>query len=228
MAKGYTFAEAAEIIIEGEDMAAIADIGKRYPVTAMAIAACIPNEGFKRLIGLMPEVTTMLKMEQLARENMEDTGEDEEEDEGSGEEAKEKPDYEAMSAKALIAICEKKKIKVPTSTKPKSYYIDLLNAAEEKEEPSEDEEPEDDWGEEETEPEGKYDGMKAPVLYKECKKRGIATKPEQKAVAYIKLLEADDEKNAKKTAGKTGNAKPAGSSKGGTGGSKPKDDDWDI
>lgn len=42
---------------------------------------------------------------------------------------------------------------------------------------------------------GKYDGMTAPELFKECKKRGIKAAPKKPAKFYVELLEKED--NAK-------------------------------
>ena len=59
-------------------------------------------------------------------------------------------------------------------------------------------EPEPDHAEDEDdsddEDEGKYSGMNAMQLFKECKKRGIKAAPKKPAKFYIELLEADDAK----------------------------------
>lgn len=59
-----------------------------------------------------------------------------------------------------------------------------------KEEPEPEAEPEDDGDEPEA---GKYDGMNAMQLFKECKKRGIKAAPKKPAKFYVELLEKADE-----------------------------------
>lgn len=56
---------------------------------------------------------------------------------------------------------------------------------------------------------GKYDGMNAMQLFKECKKRGIKAAPKKPAKFYIELLEKDD---AKADSAET----------------EDEDEDWDI
>lgn len=78
-----------------------------------------------------------------------------------------------------------------------------------KAEPKPEPEAADDADEDEGEPEGgKYDGMNAMQLFKECKKRGIKAAPKKPAKFYIELLEKADE---------------AGSDS-----SDDDDEDWDI
>lgn len=126
--------------------------------------------------------------------------------------------YESMTGKDLYALCCKRGISSLCKSRKKEDLIDLLEKLDNGEiEPSKGkakaepkkatakkpakkaepvEEEEDDWGEEEEEETGPYAGKSAMELFKMCQKRGIKTKPKQKADAYVKLLKKADEAEA--------------------------------
>lgn len=249
-AKNWTLKEAVKVIIDGTNTEAMQELGKRFPLTSLAIAKMGNNEGANTLFGAMPDHMTMLKMERSLKEGVEESDEDQDEEvedveaEGAGEE-----DLSSMSAKELMKLCDKRGIKVPHYGKNKQFYLDALTGGSttptEAEEAEEAEEEEADEVEEKAEGPA-YEEMTAMELYKLCKKRGIKAEPKQKANVYIKLLKAADASDAEveeedwgeeeeAPVKKTGKATKATSGKTTKSASKAKkeeaadeDDDWDI
>lgn len=243
-AKNWTLKEAVKVIVDGTNTEAMQELGKRFPLTSLAIAKMGNNEGVNTLFGAMPDHMTMLKMERSLKEGVEESDEDQDEEvedvetEGAGEE-----DLSSMSAKELMKLCDKRGIKVPHYGKNKQFYLDALAGGSTT--PTEAEEEEADEAEEKAEGPA-YEEMTAMELYKLCKKRGIKAEPKQKANAYIKLLKAADTSDAEAeeedwgeeeeaSAKKAGKATKATSGKTTKSASKAKkeeaadeDDDWDI
>lgn len=190
MAKNWTLKEAVSVITAGENKEAIQEIGKRFPLTTVAIAKIGKNEGFEALMSVMPEHVTMLKLERAYKEGVEESDVEDEDVEATEDTAEETGDQDLseMTSKQLYALCVKRGIKAKKYGVNKQYYLELLNGADE-------EEVEEEEAAEETEEaadEVDYDSMKAPELYALCKKRGIKTEPKQKAAVYIKALKAAD------------------------------------
>lgn len=191
MAKNWTLKEAVAVITKGTNKEAIQELGKKFPLTSIAIAKMGTNAGIETLFGAMPDHMTVLKMERSLKEGL---GESEDEDvedvndqqveADNDDEGTE--DLQSMTSKQLYELCTKKGIKAKKYGVNKQYYLDLLNAgdadaeAEEDVEDAESEEP-------------AYDEMNAMELYKLCKKRGIKAEPKKKASDYIKLLKKADE-----------------------------------
>lgn len=194
MAKNWTLKEAVKIITAGENKEAIQEIGKRFPLTTVAIAKIGHNEGVDALMSVMPDHVTMLKLERAFKEGVEDTDaddadnedvEDTDETSDAGEQ-----DLSEMTSKQLYALCVKKGIKAKKYGVNKQYYLDLLNGGGDEEDADEDTDDEDEGDNEEEAVD--YESMKAPELYSLCKKRGIKIQPKQKASVYIKALKAAD------------------------------------
>lgn len=187
MAKNWTLKEAVAVITEGKSKEEIQELGKRYPITAVAIAKLVMNDGLQTIMSAMPDHVTMLKLERALKDGVEETEDDEDEvDDTAGAEDASDEDLESMTTKQLYALCVKRGIKANKYGKPKSYYIELLtgnDAAEANTEEAETEEEE--AGE-------SYEDMNAMDLYKLCKKRGIKAEPKKTAKEYIKLLKAAD------------------------------------
>lgn len=247
MAKNWTLKEAVAVITEGKSKEEIQELGKRYPITAVAIAKLVMNDGLQTIMSAMPDHVTMLKLERTLKDGVEETEDDEEVDDTAGTEDAGDEDLESMTTKQLYALCVKRGIKANKYGKPKSYYIELLKGGSDEEDEADEEE----VGEEEA---GEsYEDMTAIDLYKLCKKRGLKPEPKKKASEYIKLLKAadaevDDEdgdddwneeeeekkpvakKPAKKEAAKKEEKKPAKkeSSKKAKEEEDDEDDDWDI
>ena len=167
MARNYTLSEAVDIIVKGEDMEAITDIGRRFPVLATKIAglAAIAGERFNDFASYIPEHVSANKVNGMIKKAIgEDSGDAEDTDEEAAtkpaakkaekpatkkKEAKEdadedEVDYSSMTAPELFKECKKRGIKAELK-KPAKYYIGLLKKADE--EAAKD----DDWGEEEEE-----------------------------------------------------------------------------
>ena len=122
---------------------------------------------------------------------------DDEEDESpkknksSKKSVKDEVDYEDMTAKELYKLCEEREIEAEPKMKA-SYYIELLQEADEEEDelPFTTPDDEDDWEDEESE--SKYEGKSSKELYKMCKERDIEALPKKSEKYYINLLEEDD------------------------------------
>ena len=65
MAKNWTVGDAAKVIFEGVDVSAIMDIGKRFPLFAVACAKVDAN-GVK-VLGAIPEYITVRKVEAILK-----------------------------------------------------------------------------------------------------------------------------------------------------------------
>lgn len=171
MAVNYSIGQAFDVIAKGEDVEAIADIARRFPMVAIHCAKLTGvAEVAGPLLGAIPAYVSARKVEKAFKVGASDDVEDVEETEAEPEEEAEKPAPKKRARKA-------------------------------KAEP----EPE----VEADEPEGgKYDGMNAMELFKECKKRGIKAQPKKTAKFYKDLLEKNDAEGASDDDG--------------------EDDDWDI
>lgn len=88
MARNYSIAEAAEIITRGEDLEAIADIGKRYPLLAqkLTVVGTKAGEAFVDLMSYMPEHVSANKVNSAIKRQLENA-EDAEDDEDAEEDA---------------------------------------------------------------------------------------------------------------------------------------------
>lgn len=115
MAKNYSLAEAVQVLLENEDTAAIADIGRRYPLLAVKITrvAVKAGEEFGDLMQFMPENLSANKINGTIKKALEDAGEEEydEEDadvEDDGDEEEEEAPKAKKAAKAPAKAAGKK------------------------------------------------------------------------------------------------------------------------
>lgn len=157
MAVNYTPKQLFDVIVDGTDIDALTDIGRRYPLLSVKLAKLdhvAPQ--VSEILGALPEYLSARKMEKTLRGGASVSDDTDVEDEAPAEKepVEEKP-------------APKKR-----GRKPKAKV----------EEPVEDEQDEG----------GKYDGMPAPKLFQECKKRGIKAAPKKPAKYYIDLLEKAD------------------------------------
>lgn len=167
MAVNYSIGQAFDVIAKGEDVEAIADIARRFPMVAIHCAKLTGVADVAGpLLGAIPAYVSARKVEKAFKVGASEDVEDAEETEAEPEEEKPAPKKRARKAKA---------------------------------------EPEPDPAESEG---GKYDGMNAMELFKECKKRGIKAQPKKTAKFYKDLLEKNDAEGASDGDG--------------------EDDDWDI
>lgn len=159
MAVNYSIGQAFDVIAKGEDVEAIADIARRFPMVAIHCAKLTGiAEVAGPLLGAIPAYVSARKVEKAFKVGASDDVEDVEETEAESEEEAEKPAPKKRARKA-------------------------------KAEP----EPEPEADESEG---GKYDGMNAMELFKECKKRGIKAQPKKTAKFYKDLLEKNDAEGA--------------------------------
>lgn len=213
MAKNYTLKEAANIIAEGKKKDEIMEIGRRFPLLAVSLAAVIAqaNEKFLDFINYMPDHITANKINSAMKADVDveeaeaDSDEDETEAPAKAEksvkkatkkvEAEADSDYSAISGSKLYEMIKSagklKDLKAKGFGTKKADLVayleqNPLDGADEVEEEAEDE----------AETAGKYDDMNAMELFKECKKRGIKAAPKKPAKFYVELLEKDDAANA--------------------------------
>ena len=247
--KNWTVREAVQVIREGKDQEAIKEIAKHFPLFAMIVAA----KDFEGLANAMPDKITVRKIENELNSGgaVEDDAEDQDDSADDASDGKDgAQDLDSMSKNELIALCEKKGIKVQKYQKPKQYYIDALSKASDAKS-DEDVDGEVDDDEDEGDP---------VALYKQCKKAGLKVAPKKSAKYYKDALkkaeqaaeDADDEdwdddddedQEEEKPAKGSKGSKPGSSARGAKSSSKGKakaepedegeddeddDEDWDI
>ena len=157
---------------------AMVDIGRRFPLTAIAIAQMGNNEGALAIINALPDHITVRKIESVLKDGVQESSDDAEEIMPKPEESKasgrgrkktekEEPvkakekkattkknnededDLDSMSEVELFKLCKKKGIKAAPK-QDKAYYLDLLAPADSDEEDEE-------WDDEEEEKPAKKD-----------------------------------------------------------------------
>lgn len=166
MAKNYTPKELFDVIVDGNDIDALTDIGRRYPLLSVKLAKlCNVSDQVAEVLAALPGYLTARKLEKTLRGGASEAVEDVEATEDADEvEAEAEPVEEKPAPKKR-------------GRKPKAEA-----------EPKQVEEAESEGG--------KYDGIPAPKLFQECKKRGIKAAPKKPAEFYIKLLEEADASGA--------------------------------
>lgn len=161
MATNWTLSQALVKITEGTDKAAIQDIGRRFPLTAVALAEIGQNAGAVKIIGAVPSYITARKIESVLKDGVEqdsDVDVEDVEDEAPKNEAK-KPAKKTAKAKAeedaedtddeeddpvaLYKKCKKAGLKVAPKKSAKYYKDQLAKAA------AAEEDADDDWDDEE-------------------------------------------------------------------------------
>lgn len=168
MAKNYTPKELFDVIVDGNDIDALTDIGRRYPLLSVKLAKlCNVSDQVSEVLAALPGYLTARKLEKTLRGGASEAVEDAEATE----------DAEEAEAEAEPEAVEEKPAPKKRGRKPKAEA-----------EPKQVEEAESEGG--------KYDGIPAPKLFQECKKRGIKAAPKKPAEFYIKLLEEADASGA--------------------------------
>lgn len=189
--KNYTLKEAVEIIAKGEDLEAIADLGKRFPILSIKIAR-LTAKAEKEIIDFMqymPEYLTIKKVNNAVKTVNESKAEAED-----ATEAENKP-VEEETAKEVEEPEEKEN--KPVEPKKRGRKPKAKAKAVPVEEPKV--EVEDEADEEPTETEetaDNYEGKKAVDLFKLCKSRGLKVTTKKSAKYYIDVLEKDDKAKA--------------------------------
>ena len=197
MATNWTLSQALAKITEGTDKAAIQDIGRRFPLTTVALAEIGKNAGAAKIIGALPSHITARKIESVLKDGVEQDSDADVEDAEDEEEtpkkevkkpakkaAKEKTEEDAEDEEeddpvALYKKCKKAGLKVAPKKSAK-YYKDQLAKAEAAEEDAEKDTDDDDWDDEEE------DEKPAP-------KKKPAKKPAKKAEPEPEDDDEDDE-----------------------------------
>lgn len=204
MAKNYTFNEAVQIIANGQDLEAITDIGRRYPVLLNKVTKVAAKAGqdFVDLMGYMPEYLTANKVNSAIKATVQESdGANDENEAADAPEATTEATEEAaggaewnenMSTKQLWDVLGKAgKRKLAKSTKKadlieacKQAFGDAATDADDEEEAI-------------VESDNPYEGKSAMELFKECKARKIKAAPKKPAKFYTDLLIKDDAAKAK-------------------------------
>lgn len=211
--KNYTLKEAVEIIAEGKDLEAIANLGKKFPILSIKIAR-LTAKAEKEIIDLMqymPEYLTIKKVNNAVKTNNDSKAEAED-----ATEAENKP-VEEETAKEVEEPEEKEN--KPVEPKKRGRKPKAKAKAIPVEEPKV--EVEDEADEEPTEAEetaDNYEGKKAVDLFKLCKSRGLKVTTKKSAKYYIDVLKKDDEAKAKAEAKKAEEAED----------DDEDDESWDI
>lgn len=209
--KNYTLKEAVEIIAEGNDLEAIADLGKRFPILSIKIAR-LTAKAEKEIIDLMqymPEYLTIKKVNNAVKTVNDSKAESEDATEAENKPVEEETakEVEEPEEKENKPVEPKKRGRKPKA-KVKAVPVEEPKAEVEDEE---DEEPT-----EAEETANNYEGKKAIDLFKLCKSRGLKVTTKKSAKYYIDVLKKDDEAKAKAEAKKAEEAED------------DDDDDWDI
>lgn len=206
--KNYTLKEAVEIIAEGKDLEAIADLGKRFPILSIKIAR-LTAKAEKEIIDFMqymPEYLTIKKVNNAVKTVNDSKAEDATEAENKPVKEETAKEVEEPEEKENKPVEPKKRGRKPKA-KVKAVPVEEPKA-----------EAEDEADEEPTEAEetaNNYEGKKAVDLFKLCKSRGLKVTTKKSAKYYIDVLKKDDE--AKAEAKKAEEAEDDND-----------DDDWDI
>lgn len=202
--KNYTLKEAIEIIAEGKDLEAIADLGKRFPILSIKIAR-LTAKAEKEIIDFMqymPEYLTIKKVNNAVK-----TVNDSKAEAEDATEAENKP-VEEETAKEVEEPEEKENKPVEPKKrgrKPKAKVKAVPV-----------EEPKAEVEDEAEETANNYEGKKAVDLFKLCKSRGLKVTTKKSAKYYIDVLKKDDEAKVKAEAKKAEAEED------------DDDDDWDI
>lgn len=188
--RNWTIKEAVEVIKCGTDAEAIKEIARINPLFVVAVA----KDDVATIASMMGEKFTVRRLEV----NGVATDEDAEEEVMNAPKAEEAEvgdeDLANMSTKQLMALCDKRGIKVPKYGKNKQFYLDALQNA------GNAEETEEEVAEETEEATDAYEGKSAMELFKMCKGRGIKVEAKKNAKYYIAALKKADEAEAEEEA----------------------------
>lgn len=217
MAKNWSMKEATKEILAG-NKEAIVDVGRRFPLTANAIAKMGNNEGAITIINALPEHISARKIESVLKDGVQEIEDDEVEEVNTEEEP------------SPVGIKKEKPAKKEKVEKPAK--------AEKKAKKNEDEDFMNDIPEEVDE-ELNLEAMSEVELFKLAKKKGLKPAPKQKKQYYIDLLnptddsddwddEEEEEKPAKKEKKAKKEDKPAKKEKKAAKKDDDEEDDWDI
>lgn len=209
MAKNWMAYEAAEVLLMGNNVEEIAEVGSRYPLFTRVVSMA-NSRYILDLLKAIPKTTarvieTGLKdmgegvEETETEETQEETPKKAPKKEAKAKAKKEKEedveesenDYESMTSKDLYKLCCDRGISSKCKKRDKATLIAVLRENDGAETEAEEH---DSWDDEEDE--NPYAGKTARELYKMCCDRGIKAKTKQSADDYVKLLKKADEAEA--------------------------------
>lgn len=183
MAKNYSITEMVDVLVEGKDLEAIAEMGKRFPVLTYKITKVTSKaaEEFADLAKYLDFVSAN-RVTKLIKGDSDSVDEDEvvesEVDADAEDEAEDEPEKKEMT--------KAEKAKARREARKAKKAKEAAEAAEA------------DESEEDGDGEKDYSDMTAIELFKECKKRKIKEAvPKKPQTFYIDLLKKDDAKKAK-------------------------------
>lgn len=213
MAKNWSMKEATKEILAG-NKEAIVDVGRRFPLTANAIAKMGNNEGAITIINALPEHISARKIESVLKDGVQEI---EDEDEEATEVEETKPEKPAKKEKPAKEEKKAKKEKKTSKEDDEDFMNDIP---------------------EEVDEELNLEAMSEVELFKLAKKRGLKPAPKQKKQYYIDLLnptddsddwdDEEEEKPAKKEKKAKKEDKPAKKEKKAAKKDDDEEDDWDI
>ena len=229
--KNWTIKEAVVTIKAGTDAEAIKEIARINPLFVLAVV----KDDVVAIANMMGEKFTVRRLDDGSVEVADDDTNDVAE-EAVVEEAKGDDNYEEMSTKELMKLCDKRGIKVPHYGKNKKFYIDALtNVSKTTDEAAEADEAD------EADEEAETEEAETPVPKKAAKK--AADKKATKKAAVVEEADEEeaeeddwgDEEEAEEEAPKAKAKKPvakatkkAAAKKAAKAEVEDEDDDWDL
>lgn len=187
MAKNYSVTEMVNVLVEGNDLEAIAEMGKRFPVLTYKITKVTSKaaEEFADLAKYLDFVSAN-RVTKLIK------GDSVDEDETVVESEVDADETEAEEEPEKKELTKAEKAKARREARKAKKAREAAEAAEDAEA---------DESEDEADDGNIYSDMTAIELFKECKKRKIkAAVPKKPQAFYIDLLKKDDAKKTKEAA----------------------------
>lgn len=184
MAKNYSITEMVNVLVEGNDLEAIAEMGKRFPVLTYKITKVTSKaaEEFADLAKYLDFVSANRVTKLIKGDSVDD-------DETVVESEVDADETEAEEEPEKKELTKAEKAKARREARKAKKAREAAEAAEA------------DESEDEADDGNIYSDMTAIELFKECKKRKIkAAVPKKPQAFYIDLLKKDDAKKAKDAA----------------------------
>lgn len=226
--KNWTIKEAVATIKAGIDAEAIKEIARINPLFVLAVV----KDDVVAIANMMGEKFTVRRLDDGSVEVADDDTNDVAE-EAVVEEAKGDDNYEEMSTKELMKLCDKRGIKVPHYGKNKKFYIDALtNVSNTADEATEVDEADEEAEAEEAETPAPKKAAKKAADKKATKKAAVVEEADEEEAEeddWGDEEEAEEEApkaKAKKPVAKAGK-KPA-AKKAAKAEVEDEDDDWDL
>lgn len=226
--KNWTIKEAVATIKAGIDAEAIKEIARINPLFVLAVV----KDDVVAIANMMGEKFTVRRLDDGSVEVVDDDTNDVVE-EAVVEEAKGNDNYEEMSTKELMKLCDKRGIKVPHYGKNKKFYIDALtNVSNTTDEATEADEADEEAETEEAEIPAPKKAAKKAADKKATKKAAVVEEADEEEAEED---DWGDEEEAEEEAPKAKAKKPVAKA-----GKKPaakkaaktevedEDDDWDL